>query len=250
MFVDVRKKMTEAAQQLGFRVDLLALANDCDYDPDSFAPLFKAIREEIQKYDPDTKFGEYLDGHLQRVRSEMEEFMLYRGYSAKAARIIGDAFALHDLGKILQDPEIWKLSTAKPERSEYANTERPKHTELGSDALDQIMKKINFVPTPEQEKFLDIARFMILNHHERPDGKGPRGMIGSMICPILNMAIVVDTYDGKMKTGKDHNVIIAEMKGEKHTGRLDMLAVAYYESFKLATGRFFQPDPLALGKNS
>ena len=236
--------MTLAAQPKNSGIDLLELANHCDYNPEEFAPLFKAIREKIQKFDPENKFGEYLDGHLQRVRSEMESFMLHRGYGEQAARIIGDAYALHDLGKIAQDPIIWKLTVEKPERSDFANTERPKHTELGAQALGEIMKEIGFEATPKQEKFLVIARYLMLYHHERPDGTGPRGMGSDMVCPILNMAIAVDTKDGKEKAKKDLRQIINDLKVAPE--RYDAQTAAHYEDFLTQSGKLAPNPPQGL----
>ncbi len=251
MFVSMRGDMEAAAAGNKPDSELPDLLASYEYDRNAFAPLYAAVREKIKQYDPQNQFGTYLDGHLQRVRTDMEGFMLTLGYSARDAQKAGDAFALHDLGKILQDPLIWQLTKEKKDRSDYDKRERPKHTELGIKALEEIMDEIGFKPTFDQEQHLGVVKFLMLNHHERLNATGPRKMPGEHMDRILRIATIIDTVDGKMKTGKSYDAIFAEMLGEKHAGEFDAGLVRAYQTYVNSRQHTLSAEvPLALNRIS
>ncbi len=95
--------------------------------------------------------------------------------------LAGLAGLLHDLGKTLVDTEILnKPGRLTPEEFEQVKA----HTVLGF----ELIREDDNVP-------LAVAD-AVLNHHERPDGRGyPGGKVGEEIKPLARLVAVVDAYD-------------------------------------------------------
>jgi HD-GYP domain-containing protein (c-di-GMP phosphodiesterase class II) len=203
-------------------------AADYAYDPDSFAPLYTRLAEKIAAYDPD--FGPYLSGHLSRVARDVEQFMIRMGYEESTALKIGHAFALHDLGKIKQDPELWRLTADKRELTPAQKKERPRHIDLGIDVLDETIAELGMELTADQTKHLEVVKYLMHNHHERLDGSGPKALPGMMMDPILRICAIVDTVDGKTKA-KTLTEIFVDMSGSKHAGQFDARLVTQYQPY-------------------
>ncbi len=93
----------------------------------------------------------------------------------------GLAGLLHDLGKTLVDPKILnKPGRLTPEEFEQVKA----HTELGF----ELVREDENVPMPVADA--------VLNHHERPDGRGyPGAKSGEEIRPLARLVAVVDAYD-------------------------------------------------------
>lgn len=212
-----------------FAKNLEALAQSYVYDASSFAPLYARLQEKVAAFDPD--FGKYLNGHLARVAFDTEHFMVRMGYDADVAKKVGDAFALHDIGKIKQDIELWRLSVDKRSLSPEQKHERTKHTDLGVDVLAETMAELGMEPTVDQAKHLDLARHMMLFHHERLDGTGPKAMPAELMDPVLRIVAIVDTVDGKTKA-KGLTQIFEDMSGDKHAGQFDDRLVELYRAYK------------------
>lgn len=213
-----------------FGTDLEMIASTYEYDADSFAPLYARLAEKIESYDPD--FGPYLTGHLARVAHDTEQFMVRVGYSEDISRKIGHAFALHDIGKIKQDIDLWRLTVDKRSLSPEQKLERTKHTDLGLEVLNETLSELGMELTPDQEKHLGLAKHLMLFHHERLDGSGPKALPGAMMDPVLRIVSIVDTVDGKTKA-KGLSQIFEDMSGNKHAGEFDARLVSAYEQYYL-----------------
>nr|WP_277347504.1 HD-GYP domain-containing protein [Wenzhouxiangella sp. XN79A] len=93
----------------------------------------------------------------------------------------GLAGLLHDLGKTKLDPAILnKPGRLTPEEQRHVR----EHARLGYDLLS------------EDESVHPIVRQAVLEHHERPDGKGyPLGRSRENLMPMAALVSVVDAYD-------------------------------------------------------
>lgn len=98
--------------------------------------------------------------------------------SIKTAGVAG---LLHDLGKMNLDMKILN----KPDRLTLEEFEHIKtHTSLGYELVCQ-----------DPDVSPEVAR-AVLEHHERPDGRGyPEGRTGDSISPLSSLVGVVDAYD-------------------------------------------------------
>ena len=103
------------------------------------------------------------------------------GWESEQVERAGMAGMLHDLGKLKLDLQILN----KPDRLTPAEYEHIKqHARFGFDMLQQ-----------ESEIENAVAR-AVLEHHERPDGKGyPQGLIDGRQQSLSALISVVDAYD-------------------------------------------------------
>lgn len=126
----------------------------CDLQ-DLFMGVLHALTATIDAKDP------YTSGHSQRVALISKRLAEECGFDAEKVRQIYLAGLLHDIGKI-GVPEASLCKEGKLTEEEY--NEVKKHPALGAGILGGIRQ-------------LDEVISGILNHHERPDGKGyPRGL--------------------------------------------------------------------------
>lgn len=141
------------------------------------AMLFSTIRAiagAIDAKDPITA------GHSERVAALAKNLALWLGYSEEQADEIFFAGILHDVGKIgVPDAVLGK---------EGKLTDEEFSTMRGHPAAgDRIMRPINLAP--------EVASG-ILQHHERPDGKGyPDGLRGDAISDTARILKIADVYD-------------------------------------------------------
>jgi putative two-component system response regulator len=123
---------------------------------------------------------------------------------------------LHDIGKfgipdrILLKPGHTRLT---PEEFEIVKT----HTTLGWKAIQQAEQSLGV-----SQVFLDIAKEVILYHHEKMDGSGyPYGLVGDAIPLSARLMAIADVYDALVsertyKAGLPHEQavkIICEGRG-------------------------------------
>jgi HD-GYP domain-containing protein (c-di-GMP phosphodiesterase class II) len=88
---------------------------------------------------------------------------------------------LHDIGK-MRIPEHILNKAGKYTDDEYAVMKR--HPQLGADILRS------------SRTISDLSRMIVIEHHERFNGKGyPRGITGGQISEVGVMAAVADVYD-------------------------------------------------------
>ena len=141
------------------------------------AMLFSTIRAitgAIDAKDPITA------GHSERVAALAKNLALWLGYTPEMAEEVFFAGILHDVGKIgVPDAVLGKEGKLTDE--EYATMKR--HPAAG----DTIMRPIGLSP--------EVAAG-ILQHHERPDGKGyPEGLAGDAISTTARILKIADVYD-------------------------------------------------------
>lgn len=215
--------------------DLTELTKGYSYDEQSFTPLYTYIAEKIAAYDP--HFGPVLTSHLQRVQHHTEQFMLSEGYDSDTAKKAAHGFGLHDVGKLLQDPDLWRQTVEKRVFTPEQKMEREKHGRLGIRLLEEAMSEMAFTPDAHQARHLDLVKYLMVNHHERLNGSGPEHMPGHAMDNILKIVTIIDTVDGKIKA-KGLSAIFDDMsgtEGTKHEGQFDKALVARYEAYYRAS---------------
>lgn len=209
------------------RLNLKALAESYTYDEASFAPLYERLTAKVAAF---PLFGDTLACHLGSVSHHTEKFMKTLGYSDDVARKVGHAAALHDIGKIKQDPDLWRVTERKRNFTDEQKTERPKHARLGLTVLDETMAEIGMVPSADQKAHFKLVKHLMQYHHERLDGSGPERMPASAQDDILRLFAVIDTVDGKFKA-KGLTEIFEDMSGAKHAGQFDPTFVEAYAAY-------------------
>ncbi len=136
--------------------------------------VLHALTATIDAKDP------YTCGHSQRVALISRRLAQEKGFSSEKVRAIYLAGLLHDIGKI-GVPEAILCKEGKLTSAEYEDIKR--HPAIGANILGGIRQ-------------LDDVIVAILNHHERPDGKGyPHGVKGNEL-PIEGMILgLADGFD-------------------------------------------------------
>jgi len=136
--------------------------------------VLHALTATIDAKDP------YTSGHSQRVALISRRLAQECGFEPEKVQQIYLAGLLHDIGKI-GVPEGILRKEGRLTAQEYEDMKR--HPTLGASILGGIRQ-------------LDEVIVGILNHHERPDGKGyPRGLSGEKI-PIEGKIICIgDCFD-------------------------------------------------------
>ncbi|MCA1596194.1 MAG: response regulator [Chloroflexi bacterium] len=123
------------------------------------------------------------------------------GLPREEIEIIGTAGMIHDIGKIgISEGVLGKNGKLTPEEW----LEMKKHPTIGAEIISRV---------PSLEKVLPG----VLEHHERPDGKGyPRGLEGDAISPIASILAVADSIDAM----SSHRVYRAALHHEQITEEL------------------------------
>lgn len=227
--------------------DLAAHARGYAYDRAKFAPLYGAILREIEEYHPN-EYGLYLAGHSRRVARGVHDLLIHQGHDTDIAQKIADSTLVHDVAKTLQRIEIWRRAPDKP--SKEITQERLQHASLGPTAIKAVMKKTGFEPASEDDiKHLQTMFYIAQKHHERPDGKGPAGLIESQICPALRCIITVDTIDGKLKPelGNTLSKAFDDMADVRNKGRYFPEMTKDYRTFLEKQGQSSHPLPIGRG---
>jgi putative two-component system response regulator len=118
--------------------------------------------------------------HLQRVSGLSEAIARHLGYDADAARELGLAAVLHDIGKI-RVPDIVLGSSSTLAESEWVLMKQ--HTIWGSEFL-------------AGRQGFELAASVARAHHERWDGSGyPSGLVGDDIPEAAQITAVADAFD-------------------------------------------------------
>ena len=158
--------------------------------------LAKQLHERLKHYgEGDNDYGkQQLWPHLQRISADGQAFLTYLGWPDCVGRNFYDAYILSDLGKTDEryNPLIWSL----PHRPSDEERElKRKHAEWGVDVLQSQFSKLN-----EEQKSHPHISYVIpaltAFHHERLDGKGTFGKEQDDMGQIIQIAAIVDAYDG------------------------------------------------------
>jgi HD-GYP domain-containing protein (c-di-GMP phosphodiesterase class II) len=103
------------------------------------------------------------------------------GYNKNDIKNIGLGAFLHDIGKMLVDPDLISKTSSLTEEEKQAVE---KHPELGYN----LIKNIDSLPY--------TAKQIVLLHHEKLDGKGyPYGLKGIEIPEFVRIVTLCDMYD-------------------------------------------------------
>lgn len=174
--------------------------------------------------DPDT------GGHLYRVREYCLRLAELLSEHPKFASVITEAFKediylvspLHDIGKVAI-PDGVLMKQGKLTEAEYEIM--AEHTTLGAEAIDTVLQYCDF-------KMFQMARRIILCHHERYDGSGyPRGLKGEDIPIEARIMALADNYDALLS----HRVYKAAMEYDEAR-----------ELIREGSGTLFDPDMAAV----
>jgi response regulator RpfG family c-di-GMP phosphodiesterase len=157
--------------------------------------------------------------HLYRMRNYcilLAQLLKYSGRFGKIdnqfLRDIYDSSILHDIGKVgIPDQILLKPGPLTPDEFDVMKT----HTLIGFNALKDPAQELG------DDSFLDMAKDIILYHHERWDGKGyPRGLSGELIPLSARIVSICDVYDAltskrPYKDAFSHEKAIEMMRGEE-----------------------------------
>ena len=129
--------------------------------------------------------GEYRDDatghHTQRVGALSVTLATALGLPAEQIETIKLATPLHDIGKIAI-PDRILLKPGRLTSAEYEEVKR--HVKVGASIL-----------TGGTSRVLQMAEQVALNHHERWDGSGYRGIAGTQIPREARIVAVADVFD-------------------------------------------------------
>lgn len=119
--------------------------------------------------------------HVKRVSEYCRVLAADMGYDEEEVELIRIASMMHDVGKLLINPEI----VEKPDKlTDQEFTEMKKHVIIGENLLHKAPGKL-----------MEYARIIAYEHHEKWDGTGYLGMKGEKIHLISRIAAVADVFD-------------------------------------------------------
>jgi len=181
----------------------------------------------------------YTRGHSEAVARTVVAMARQTGAGEDEIEMLRMAARLHDIGKIgIRDDVL--LKPGKLTAEEFAIIKQ--HPVIGADILRSI---------PSLHEVVSI----VLQHHERLDGKGyPQGLKGSEISMSARMMAVADTYDAltsdrPYRPGKSHPEamqIIEDVRGTQLCPEcIDLLERAVDQSAGLAGPATASQAPLA-----
>lgn len=125
--------------------------------------------------------------HLTNVQNYSKQIAIEYGYSLEDAEILGEAAALHDIGKTMIPSAILnKPGKLTPEEFEIMKT----HTIEGARLID------SFCSPEENDPMAIVAYDIALHHHERFDGNGyPDKLLGDDISIAAQIVGIADCFD-------------------------------------------------------
>lgn len=141
---------------------------------ENYMATVQALANAIEAMD------DYTEGHCERVSEYAMKIARHVGLDVDTSYLLEVAARLHDIGKIAVPTEVLnkqgRLTTVEMEIVKQ-------HPKVGHDILAQI---------PGMER----SREMILQHHERYDGKGyPQGFAGKGIEQCAHILAIADSFD-------------------------------------------------------
>lgn len=164
---------------------------------------FSTIQSLVNALEANDRFTK---GHSERVRTLALELGHHIGLDYRELEVLEHASILHDIGKIGIDSIVLQKQ-GKLTAKEYTLIKC--HPRIGDDILGPV-------------ETLEGVRSIIIQHHERYDGKGyPYGLKGEEISLKARVLSVVDTFDAMMtdrpyRRALSMNEVHAELK--EHSG--------------------------------
>lgn len=156
---------------------------------ESRAMTIFALAKLAESRDPET------GAHLERVRSYCRVLALRLQKNTKFQHEVDDNYVrllyetspLHDIGKVaIPDSVLLKPGRLTEDEFETLKT----HTVRGAETIQSLLQHF------PNASFLQMARDIILFHHEKFDGSGyPKGLAGEQIPLCGRIVAVADVYD-------------------------------------------------------
>ena len=175
--IDLEIKLEERTRELEESRRIIEKSNDFLINALSSVVEFRSLEsgEHVQRVKYFTKIL------LKEMKRMYPEYKLTRD----KIRLMSDASALHDIGKIAI-PDSILLKPGRLTRDEFE--EMKKHTIYGCELLEKFKQ--------EENEFYKYCYDIVRWHHERYDGKGYPDGIGGDDIPIWAQAVsIVDVYD-------------------------------------------------------
>lgn len=176
--IDLEIKLEERTRELEATRRIVENSNSFLINALSSVVEFRSLEsgEHVQRVKYFTKIL------LKEIRKMYPEYRLTK----EKIRLMSDASALHDIGKIAI-PDSILLKPGKLTRDEFE--EMKKHTTYGCELLEKFKQE-------EENEFYQYCYDIVRWHHERYDGKGYPDGIGGDDIPIWAQAVsIVDVYD-------------------------------------------------------
>lgn len=163
------------------RTDQLRRTQDCILD--MLANMTAYRNGETGAHIKRTTF--YTQAMVEKLQSEPRPgYQLSEAY----AQAIVKSAKLHDIGKVAM-PDMILLKPNQLDHDEYEIIKQ--HTVYGAQILDNAMDDLG-----DTSSFLNVAREVIIGHHERWDGTGyPYGVCGGEIPLSARIVAIADVYD-------------------------------------------------------
>lgn len=170
--------------------DLRAVASSYVYDPGEMKGFERHLWQRMERYGGG--YGHAMTEHLSRTSNNLLHLLRDMEYSDQVAANLAHANLFHDLGKTRQAPSLYNL----PEKpTEDIKRERVTgHTTLITDILEEAL---DFFPHLKGHPHVGVMNCIGRYHHERINGKGPKGLSGDELDEPLEIIGIVDTVDGK-----------------------------------------------------
>ncbi len=175
--IDLEIKLEERTKELEESRRIIEKSNDFLINALSSVVEFRSLEsgEHVQRVKYFTKIL------LKEMKRMYPEYKLTKD----KIRLMADASALHDIGKIAI-PDSILLKPGRLTKDEFE--EMKKHTIYGCELLEKFKQ--------EENEFYKYCYDIVRWHHERYDGKGYPDGIGGDDIPIWAQAVsIVDVYD-------------------------------------------------------
>ncbi len=196
---------------------------------DNYEKTLLSLVELVEKRDA------YTGGHSQRVAEYSRLIARHMGFSEEDCNLVYKAGILHDIGKI-ETPDAVLLNPGKLDDLQYSIIKE--HVVTGAKLLEKI------------PMYNELSK-IILQHHERYDGKGyPSGLKGDEVSPLGQIMIVADAFDA-MTTNRIYKPRIglrqalAELRkfsAEQFHPKVVIHAIEVFENLKLDDTVFQLPS--------
>lgn len=155
---------------------------------EQFKPFIQEELRKLKAYDAkrpaDTTY--IFHQHAPRVARDVRETCHALGLAEHVCENMYWALLIHDIGKRKLPLHLWDMEE-KP--TDDIKALRRSHTDIGAQMLDEAFPDL-------EHPFLDLAKDILLNHHEQMDGGGHRGLTGEQLSTPVRLAAIVESYDG------------------------------------------------------
>jgi HD-GYP domain-containing protein (c-di-GMP phosphodiesterase class II) len=232
-----RMRGDQAKQQSASREEALRQMNDLVRTRD--AVVF-GLAKLAESRDSETGLHlERISAYSTRLAAAMSRHPRYRSLVTRSfVNTIGIASALHDIGKVgVEDAILLKQGPLTPRERDRVQ----RHTKVGADCIRQIERRLG------TSAFLQMARDVILHHHERWDGTGyPDALAGGAIPLAARIVAIADVYDALAtkrvyKESKPHEEcvrMIREQAGKQFDPELIEIFLSVEHEFRKIAERF------------